>query len=575
MPLSSLLGALLICAEPTVGSLPQSNDSAADALRRTPISVRQEQERLLADLKVQAALREARKQLAEHRFEAAMATLEPWLRHADGCDKFLTTLETAYRAQIGVLVREHKTDAARLLLDRLQSLSPSADGKLEAYRPIEQPAAKTPTSAQTPSTVELAAASVPTPKKNPPNLLAQLIPFAKSTPKKTADPKIVARAKLDDRDEPELVAAAGTVSTTATQAKPGRRNPIRLTRRNATDKWSAAAKASRLLPATRRARFGRPATVATTACPHHLREHGPLTNSPKRPPTRSGAWERTSNRAAGSLIFPTTQIRRRAPLLQSGGAPGGDRPAAAMPTVTRPPPRSSDRGRRSPRRRRFPTCRARWASWSAWTANFRIMHRDARWRRKSAKSPASKGDAHQLWFADEPLEDWKPVDLLYPTAQEFASTTKQMPQSPAFARIDNAAADCQPQHRACAEMNKYEVSAARDRHAVMAPLWRYSLCGAMREWRSSPSHTTSRTSIWPICLNPASKAKDSPAAKSWACASTRRKCASSTPTASAFAGYWSIAAAIANWWPSFAARSTPTTTSTRYSSITGSGPSPS
>jgi hypothetical protein len=73
------------------------------------------------------------------------------------------------------------------------------------------------------------------------------------------------------------------------------------------------------------------------------------------------------------------------------------------------------------------------------TENFRIIHRDVALAEEVAViAENARKQAHDLWFAAEPMPQWTPkCDLvLYPTAQEFAQQTNQMPQSPAFTQCD-------------------------------------------------------------------------------------------------------------------------------------------
>jgi hypothetical protein len=73
------------------------------------------------------------------------------------------------------------------------------------------------------------------------------------------------------------------------------------------------------------------------------------------------------------------------------------------------------------------------------TDNFVIVHRNVALAEEVASiAENARRQAHQQWFANEPLETWnrKCEIVLYPTGQEFAAFTHQMPESPAFTRCD-------------------------------------------------------------------------------------------------------------------------------------------
>lgn len=148
---------------------------------KLPPSVRIQQDSILSQLRIQAALKDAKTSIRQDDFQAAIARLEPEIGLAAGNADFIETLISAYRGQIATLMQQSKPAEARLLRERLAIIASESAQSLAEAMPISPPSepASTPEPSEPSTTknVEVEAA-VTEPEEQPE--VARVSPIAKA-----------------------------------------------------------------------------------------------------------------------------------------------------------------------------------------------------------------------------------------------------------------------------------------------------------------------------------------------------------------------------------------------------------
>lgn len=407
-------------------------------------SAKREHERQLQKLHVQRAMSDARRSLDKDDPAIAIKVLEEHLASAGGADDYLELLDVAYRRRLAELIKNDRTQEANLLEERrriLSSRTPSADAETKNAVASETSSAPVKSAPKGPGIGNA--------------ILGQF--FGKKAPAKPADDKVVVRARWDHRDEssnepakgPEIVPAVSTeVSPDAESLKLAEKHWKERNFLQALTYYEAAYRANPEGQVQKaRDRFGYCLLWAAYS------KYEPKTADVKASIDDSSfeAWEadvkqgRQLCRIESFRKFADDQLNlleeRRQSRRYRAAAPakGGATVNPAVATNPNPAPKPAPtRVAANVSYRHLPQeYNGGWKITE--TENFRIMHRDVALAEEVAViAENARRQAHDLWFAAEPLSKWTPkCDLvLYPTAQEFSQVTNQMPQSPAFTQCD-------------------------------------------------------------------------------------------------------------------------------------------
>jgi hypothetical protein len=430
------------------GSTPP--EALSGDLRGTAPTVKREQERQLQRLHVQRAMSDARRRLEGDAPAEAIKILETHLAHAGGSDDYLELLDAAYRRQLASLVKTGRADEASLLEERRRVLSSrTAD---------EQPLTAA-VAAIEPARVEKGD-SAATPKKSTKGgglggaIFGQF--FGKNESAKTEDDKVVVRARWDHRDpsvnEPERKQSQPVAERTDSPAETAELGELQLAEKHWKERnflralvhYEAAYRANPDGAVQQaRDRFGYCLLWAAYS------KYEPKTADVAAPIDDQffEAWEadvkqgRQLCRIESFRKFADDQLNlleERRQARYRPAAPSGN--AAVNPAVVAPASKPSAPTRVAANVAYRHLAAQHQGGWRVTeTENFRIVHKDVALAEEVAViAETARRQAHELWFAAEPLQQWTPkCDLvLYPTAQEFAQQTNQMPNSPAFTQCD-------------------------------------------------------------------------------------------------------------------------------------------
>jgi hypothetical protein len=405
-------------------------------------SAKREHERQLQKLHVQRAMSDARRGLDKDDPQSAIKVLEEHLASASGSDDYLELLDVAYRRRLSELIKSDRIGEANLLEERRRILSSrAAIADVETKNAV----ASETTSASTKPAAKGAGISNA--------IFGQF--FGKKALAKPADDKVVVRARWDHHDEssnepakePETVPAVSTeVSPDGESLKLAEKHWRERNFLQALTYYEAAYRADPEGQVQKaRDRFGYCLLWAAYS------KYEPKTANAKSLIDDSSfeAWEadvkqgRQLCRIESFRKFADDQLnlleerrqRYRAAAPAKSGATVNPAVATNPSPATKP---ASTRVAANVAYRHLPQeYNGGWKITE--TENFRIMHKDVALAEEVAViAENARRQAHDLWFAAEPMPQWTPkCDLvLYPTAQEFSQVTNQMPQSPAFTQCD-------------------------------------------------------------------------------------------------------------------------------------------
>jgi hypothetical protein len=395
----------------------------------TAPSAKRDHERQLQKLHVQKALNEARRSLDADDPTAAIAVLEEHLDHAGGADDYLELLDNAYRRRLAALVKADRLDEVKLLEERRKILSSCTPTQRVAG--VEKPTEQT----EKPKPAVKASATGN-------GFFGQLF-GKKSAPKPADKDDVVVRARWDHRNPEANETAKPQASAGAEDLKQAEKLWKERNFVGALRHYDAAYRADpEGAVQDARDRFGYCLLWSSYS------KWEPKTADAAKPIDDRcfDEWEadvkqgRQLVRLESFRKFADDQLklveeRRQARYRAATPAPNAPVAPSPKPAVV---PKTTTSVAANVSYRHLPTQHQ--GGWRITeTENFRIVHRDVALAEEVAViAENARRQAHDLWFAAEPLAKWTPkCDLvLYPTAAEFAQQTNQMPQSPAFTQCD-------------------------------------------------------------------------------------------------------------------------------------------
>jgi hypothetical protein len=433
----------VIVADPSGGtpipvataSSPAGDRGEAPAASTATPTVKREHERQLQKLQVQKALYEAKRSLDADDAAAAIKFLEEQLSSAGGAEDYLELLDAAYRRQLAALVKADKKDEANLLEERRKIITSRTPMK-SAAQTIQEPEIKTAVAEAKPQPKSAASGG---------GLFGQL--FGKKTPAKNPDKDdMVVRARWDHRN-PESNEPAKPEAEKASPASDDLRSAEKFWKdrdfAKALQHYEAAYRADpQGAVQDARDRFGycllwsayskyEPKTAdADASIDDRCFEEWESDVKQGRQLVRLESFRKFADDQL-KLVEERRQARYRA------AAPSANAPVAPSPKPAVKPSSATSVVANVSYRHLDKQHPGGWRVTE--TENFRIYHRDVALAEEVAViAETSRSQAHEMWFTAEPLAKWSPkCDLvLYPTAQEFAQQTNQMPQSPAFTQCD-------------------------------------------------------------------------------------------------------------------------------------------
>jgi len=429
---------------------PATDSAAAEAPANLAPTAKRDHARSLQKLHVQRAMSDARRSLDQDDAAAAIEVLEEHLSGAGGADDYLDLLDNAYRRQLAWLVKHDRAEEARLLEERRRVLSSRIPVTVAAAETKQTEPEKTSTTQQAPKPAAKSGGFGGA-------LIGQF--FGKKAPAKPeTDDKVVVRARWDHRDDAANEAVQPIVKAIpAVRHESKEEGPETEDLRQAERYWKERdyLKALDCYEAAYRANPEGAIQQARERFGYCLLRVAYSKYEPKTADASSpfdeqlfAAWEadvkqgRQLCRVEDYRRFADDQLslleERRKARYRAAPSPVAApavNPAVAKAAVNAP----SSRGPINVAYRHLPT-----ENQGGWriteTENFRIIHRDVALAEEVAViSENARRQAHDLWFAAEPFPSWKDQKceiVLYPTAQEFAQQTNQMPQSPAFTQCD-------------------------------------------------------------------------------------------------------------------------------------------
>ena len=384
-------------------------------------SVRRQQDEVLASLRVQAVLREARQLVESGQFAKAIAMLEEGLPCAEGCTRYLETLERAYRGEMARLLFEKKADEARLLADRLCILAPKQVAGTVVTAAAEASAHWQKTAAGPLVQSVLQAASHSAAADSPP-----------------PEPSYEARAKLDE----ETPAAGGFARVFADAEQ-------LFAQEHYAEALSSYERAYELDPTrvqTGRERWGYCLLWTVYQRYNQMAENAAVTEADladlesdlslaTRLATSLKPIVEKDNVAANIAALRQWHQQARAVAAVPAASTSGENRYIGSSLQSTPQPQSV------PRQHRFQHLPGRSQSWSVLQSdNFFIYHRDPRLAEEVAQlAEDARQRSFNQWFSDQPMPAWSPrcEIYLYPTAHEYSQTTGVPAQSPGHSKVLN------------------------------------------------------------------------------------------------------------------------------------------
>jgi tetratricopeptide (TPR) repeat protein len=396
-------------------------------------SVRQEQDDIVRQLRMQTAVRTAKESLHQRDYVQAIRALEPALADASTCPEMLAVLESAYRGRISELLAKGSSQEASIVAERLRALSRevldlSGDTKLPAD-PTAKPGLAQSLSAQAKAVAKATVGD----------------PVASIGKQMAATVKSMLPTKSETEDAP-ITKALGKMDEVAGPPKPVDHAGQLFKEKRYAEALVAYEKAYEIDPVgvqKQRVRWGYCLLYVTIQRYNELVDQGSAVDP--------AVWEglladaQTARQLAPTIPYCETVIasiesrQQESKALQRKNAPlpiqeratqayGNIQPVAAKTLEFRHHP-AGDRNWRV-----------------AETANFVIYHRDPRLAEEIGPlAEEARRYASQLWFKGESTPDWQPKChlYLYPTGQEYGTTTGVGPESPGHSSVVNSQGNIQ------------------------------------------------------------------------------------------------------------------------------------
>lgn len=446
-------------------------------------SDRLRQENILAQLRIQAAIKQAQTAIAAQQYQQAIDRLEQEVASAAGNEVFLELLATAYRAEIASLMKQSKLTQAQMYKERLAVLASvvGSDNPINVANPITKLQQETETKIEEVAKVEEEEteekpASNPNPlskaREALTSLTGKLIPGRskqKTQEDKPEDRSIPVATAVNDRlPEPQLASRSVEKQTPAETKNPapeityevrGKQDALDNSARDAVEPFQKAEQLFRekkyiealsyydiayerdpeqVQPG--RARWGYCLLVAS------IESYNELIDNPNQPLPETVWANLQSDLRLAARLAPSlrsyvddalarvdAEKKRRESLQTAAVAPTPSREIAVEPASfdTAPAPQVSTAFQHLGQR----------GGWQVTeTRNYIIHHQSTAVAEKLAPLlEKARAFAHQKWFAGEPLKDWQPKCevFLYPTANDYSRGTGEPAASPGHTKVFN------------------------------------------------------------------------------------------------------------------------------------------
>lgn len=413
-------------AQPTVPAV----SSGVTPQEKPQPTVQAAQADVLTSLHVQQAIRESRLLLGQKKYADAVSRLEPLLSGANGSEAFLETLEIAYRGQLAELLAQGDAHAARLLAERLRTLSsrdiPDVNQMVRASTEAANVLKAIDRWNQKEDDRGPGSKATERPLVSARAIAGQRVPYE-------------ARGKIDE----EPLQSASFSTPTPRQSLFAQAETMFEQKRyaEALELYEKAYEDDPLAVQDGRERWG---YCLLYSC---VQKYNNLVDSDQE--VGDAAWTnlesdvKLSRRLAPTLkyaddVLAAIDTRRSAPSRFVSAA------ATAVPVAKSAQERSATKpslGKPAPASVTVTHHTETLQGWSiAETKSFRIFHRDRALAEEVARlSEEARVFSHRKWFPDEPMEVWQPkCDVfLYPTGAEYSRATGVGPQSPGHSKVQN------------------------------------------------------------------------------------------------------------------------------------------
>lgn len=404
-------------------------------------SVRLEQSAVLDKLRLQSAMRTAKELLADQRFTDAIAELEGCLDHGSAPAEMLTLLEQCYRGRMAELVAAGSSSEASMVAERLRAMTGSARNNPAGWMERILPAPSASRADEvveegTATTAPSALATLQKPVQAASKIGKQMVDSMKSMIPRSRPAEVMqVRAKLDDGESLTPINDAERAHQLFEEK--------RYSEALAVYEKAAADPTIDIKP--HEVRFGYSLLVVT------IQRYNELLDGPWKS-VDAGVWEELRSdverayRLAPRIHYcqkvidaleERVQFARSHQRPVSQVSPGEQNVEATqayglVSSKIQEPPRGAEAIEH------LPQGAGQWLV--AQTRNFVIYHRDRGLAEEiGSRAEQARQYAIQLWFAEDPAADWQPkCELyLYPSSQEYSTSTGVPAESPGHSKVVN------------------------------------------------------------------------------------------------------------------------------------------